>query len=146
MPELILPTKTKALEEKLGLDAFGELSNLFKLFTSRTIKEIRDEQVHEHEKIELRFVQKLSDVEARLINEIIKIKSELKSDNESLRSELKLDNESLRSELKADNDKLRIEMAQNKAEIIKWMFIFLVGSVFTIIASLFGILKLFLSP
>ena len=37
-------------------------------------------------------------------------------------------------------------MAQNKAEIIKWMFIFWIGSVLTILGGLFGFLKLFLKP
>ena len=155
MPEIIFATKTKALEEKLGERAFDELSDLFITATSRQKQEIRTEQFHEREKIELRLEKRLSELEVKLIKEISSTKSELKadisalrselkSDNEALRSELKSGNGALRSELKSDNDLLRIEIVKNKAEMIKWMFIFCIGSVLTLLGSLFGYIKLIL--
>ena len=53
-----------------------------------------------------------------------------------LRIELKEDVAALRGELKEDIDKVRTELANAKAEIIKWLFIFLVGQGATIISIL----------
>ncbi|MBC8182126.1 hypothetical protein H8E88_13505 [candidate division KSB1 bacterium] len=115
MPELVLPTKTRKLEEKLGSPAFAELFDLMKTFSFETEKKIKDEHAHEHEKNDLKLEQKLSGLEGRLIKEIKNIKSELK-----------------------------LDITENKAEIIKWMFIFWTGSVFIIIGGIIGFLSLIL--
>ena len=41
--------------------------------------------------------------------------------------------------------KLTTMIGEGKADTIKWMFIFWIGSVFTILGGLFGFLKLFLN-
>ena len=55
--------------------------------------------------------------------------------------------EQKRSELatKEDIAKIELKIVDSKAETIKWMFIFWVGSVFAILGGLFGFLKLFLN-
>ena len=40
------------------------------------------------------------------------------------------------------NSELRKEIANSRVDLIKWMFIFWIGNVFTIIGSILGILKL----
>lgn len=55
---------------------------------------------------------------------------------EDLKSQFKEDIAALRGELKEDINKVRTELANAKAEIIKWLFIFLVGQGATIISIL----------
>lgn len=64
------------------------------------------------------------------------LKSQFKEDIAALRGELKGDIAELRGELKEDITKVRTELANAKAEIIKWLFIFLVGQGATIISIL----------
>ena len=64
------------------------------------------------------------------------LKSQFKEDIAALRGELKGDIAELRGELKEDINKVRTELANAKAEIIKWLFIFLVGQGATIISIL----------
>ncbi|HWK05420.1 MAG TPA: hypothetical protein VNS58_17395 [Puia sp.] len=44
---------------------------------------------------------------------------------------------------KEDIGQLRKEVAETKADIIKWSFVFWVGTVITVLGGLFAILKLF---
>ncbi len=147
---------TESIKEKLGPKVTADLFDLFDSMIQKSRQEIVKEQVHEHEKIELRFERKLSEVEARLLKEIAAIKNELKLDIADLRSELKSEIETshsklkseieaLRVEFKSDNDRIRIEAEKNKADLIKWMFLFWIGTVITILGGLFGFLKLFLN-
>jgi len=50
------------------------------------------------------------------------------------------------SELKSSYEALHIQIKKFKTDLIKWMFIFYIGTVITIVGSLFGFLKLFLKP
>lgn len=59
----------------------------------------------------------------------------------SLRTELKGDNASLRAELKQDNASLHTEMHSIRADLIKWMFIFWMGQVATILGILFAFFR-----
>ena len=80
-------------------------------------------------------------------DDIIKLREELKDVIAKLREEVKDDIAKLRGETKddinklwvgtnADINKLRNELANAKVEIIKWLFIFLVGQGATIISIL----------
>lgn len=42
-----------------------------------------------------------------------------------------------------DVGQIRKEMAETKAEIIKWSFVFWIGTIITVLGGLFAILKLF---
>ncbi len=137
-------TVTESVKEKLGPKATTDLFDFFNSMIQKNRQEIDKEQAHEHEKIELRFERKLSEVEARLLKEIAATKNELKLDIANLRSELKSHIEALRMEFKSDNDKIRIEAEKNKSDLIKWMFLFWIGTVITLLGGLFGFLKLFL--
>lgn len=160
-------TMTESVKEKLGPKVTTDLFDFFNSLIQKNRQEIVKEQAHEHDKIELRFERKLSEVEAKLLKEIAAVKNELKLDIADLRSELKSEIETshsklkseietshsnlkseieaLRLEFKSDNDKMRIEAEKNKADLIKWMFLFWIGTVITILGGLFGFLKLFLN-
>jgi len=64
----------------------------------------------------------------------------LKMDIEQLRIATKLDIEHLRAATKEDMAAVLIKMSENKAETMRWMFIFWVGQV----AATFGLLMMFL--
>ncbi|MCC5904983.1 MAG: hypothetical protein JJU13_02135 [Balneolaceae bacterium] len=88
-----------------------------------------------------KFKRRLSE-EISIVNQhIVQLRAELKEDNAILRAELKKDNASLRSEFKNDNASLRTELSEkisaSHANLIKWMFIFWVGQVVTILGVLF---------
>ncbi len=149
-------TITESVKEKLGPKVTTDLFDFFNLTIQKNRQEIVKEQDHEHDKIELRFERKLSEVEARLLKEIAAVKNELKLDIADLRSELKseieashskleLKIEASRLEFKSDNDRIRIEAEKNKADLIKWMFLFWIGTVITLLGGLFGFLKLFVN-
>lgn len=138
-------TITESVKEKLGPKATTDLFDFINGMIQKNRLEIVKELAHEYEKIELRFERKLSEVEARLLKEIAAVKNELKLDIANLRSELKSDIEASRLEFKSDNDRIRIEAEKNKADLIKWMFLFWIGTVITILGGLFGFLKLFIN-
>jgi len=48
----------------------------------------------------------------------------------------------LNERINTGDEKLRVEIANTKADIIKWMFLFWIGNVITIIGGIIGILKI----
>ena len=94
------------------------------------------------------FERQIGEVRSDLKAQVGSLRSELKADIESLRSERKADTASLRSELKRDiaearmatealGSQLRLEMAGHRADLIKWMFLFWVGTVAVGVATRF---------
>ncbi len=94
------------------------------------------------------FERQIGAVRSDLKAEVGGIRSELKAEVGNLRSEFKADIESLRSELKRDiaearmatealGSQLRLEMAGHRADLIKWMFLFWVGTVAVGVATRF---------
>lgn len=160
----------KTVREKLGDDGANDFVRFLNLFWEQKRQEIIKDELYEINKLDLKFEKRLGETENRIVNEIIILRSELKSENEKLRSEFRSENAKLRSEFKGENEKLRsdfkgeneklrseskigigsvrselkVEIAESRAEIIKWMFIFWIGTVLTIVGSLLGFLKLFL--
>ena len=81
-------------------------------------------------------------------SEIGELRSELKTDIASLQSELKADAARLQSEVKREiaearmatealGPQLRLEMAGQRADLVKWMFLFWVGTVALSVATRF---------
>lgn len=109
MPLITVP---KSLREKLGdegSDALIEMFNQAQAGQKADIIEVVEE------KFERRLTEEISGVNHRI---------------EQLRAELKEDNASLRAELSE-------KISSSHANLIKWMFIFWVGQVVTILGVLF---------
>jgi len=123
--------------------------------------EARVERKFEEKKDLLATKDDISRLKDELKDDISRLKDELKGDISSLKNELKGDISSLKNELKGDISSLRdefkkdllatkddisslkVEIAQvrteiqhSRADIIKWMFLFWVGQVATLIAIL----------
>lgn len=116
-------TVPKALREKLGEDGSDALVEM--------INHSQDKQKADvielvGEKFERRLSEEISGVNNRI--------SGVEQRIEQLRSEFKEDHANLRAELKTD-------IANSRTEIIKWMFIFWVGQVVTMIGILFAFFR-----
>jgi len=121
MPLITVP---KSLREKLGDDGSDALIEMFN--QAQGVQKAEIIEVVE-EKFERRLTEEISGVNHR----IEQLRAELKEDNASLRAELKEDNASLRAELGE-------KISSSHANLIKWMFIFWVGQVVTILGILFA--------
>jgi|SRR3972149_4383752 len=132
------------------LEIYEDLKSQFKEEEARALTKALEKSLEEYQKKQESFLATKDDI-ANLRNEvkndITGLRNELKEDVASLRNELKDDISRLRIETKddinklwvgtnADINKLRNELANAKAEIIKWLFIFLVGQGVTIISIL----------
>jgi hypothetical protein len=138
-------TLTKALEK--SLEEYQKKQESF-LATKDDIANMRTALKEEINKVRLATKDDITNLRTELKDDINKLSSATKDDIANLRTELKEDINkvrlatkdditNLRTELKEDINKVRNELANAKAEIIKWLFIFLIGQGVSII----GILK-----
>ena len=132
------------------LEIYEDLKSQFKEEEARALTKALEKSLEEYQKKQESFLSTKDDI-ARLQqtmkddivqlqentkDRITKLRIEVKEDVAGLRGELKGDIAELRGELKEDINKVRTELANAKAEIIKWLFIFLVGQGATIISIL----------
>ena len=121
------------------LEIYEDLKSQFKEEEARALTKALEKSLDEYQKKQESFLSTKDDI-ARLQqttkNDIVQLQEDTKDSITKLRIELKEDVAALRGELKEDIDKVRTELANAKAEIIKWLFIFLVGQGATIISIL----------
>ena len=143
------------------LDIYEDLKAQFKEEEARTLTKALEKSLEEYQKKQVSFLSTKDDIarlqqttrddimqlqedtkdnitklRIELKEDVAALRCELKEDVAELRGELKEDVAALRGELKEDINKVRTELANAKAEIIKWLFIFLVGQGATIISIL----------
>jgi gas vesicle protein len=120
------------------------------LATKDDISRLKDELKDDISRLKDELKGDISSLKNELKGDISSLKNELKGDISSLKNELKGDISSLRDEFKKDLlatkddiSSLKVEIAQvrteiqhSRADIIKWMFLFWVGQVATLIAIL----------
>ncbi|MBM4056396.1 MAG: hypothetical protein FJ264_17345 [Planctomycetes bacterium] len=111
------------------LDIYEDLKSQFKEEEARTLTKALEKSLEEYQKKQESFLATKDD--------IANMRTELKEDINKVRLATKDDITNLRTEVKEDINKVRNKLANAKAEIIKWLFIFLVGQGISII----GILK-----
>ncbi|MBE7546011.1 coiled-coil domain-containing protein [Candidatus Kuenenia stuttgartiensis] len=137
-------TLTKALEK--SLEEYQKKQESF-LATKDDIAKLREELKDDINSLSLITKNDIANLRSELKDDIANLRSELKDDITNLRSEqkdditkfqieTKNDMTKLREELKEDINKVRNDLANAKAEIIKWLFIFLIGQGATIISIL----------
>ncbi|MCQ3918163.1 MAG: hypothetical protein DPW20_12435 [Candidatus Brocadia sp.] len=134
------------------LEIYEDLKSQFKEEEARTLTKALEKSLEEYQKKQESFLATKDDIvklREEVKDDITKLREEVKGDIAKLREEVKGDIAKLREEVKgdivnklwvgtnADINKLRNELANAKAEIIKWLFIFLIGQGVSII----GILK-----
>ena len=122
------------LEEKFEKKLSVELVNL-KLELMENIS-ISGKQLNERiTNTEIRLSDRITKVESQLSDRITKVEAQLIKTEAQLNERIATGNEKLRAELVE-------KIANSKAETIKWMFIFWIGNVITIIGGIIGILKI----
>jgi oligoendopeptidase F len=82
-------------------------------------------------KTETQLNERINKTEIQLSERITKVEAQL------IKTEAQLN-----ERITTSNEKLRVEIANSKAETIKWMFIFWIGNVITIIGGIIAILKI----
>lgn len=107
---------------------YEDLKSQFKEEEARTLTKALEKSLEEYQKKQESFLSTKDD--------IAKLRIGTKEDITKLREELKGDIAGLRGELKEDINKVRTDLANAKAEIIKWLFIFLTGQGATIVSIL----------
>jgi hypothetical protein len=118
------------LEEKFEKKLSVELVNL-KL---ELMEKISNSSVQLNERItasEIQLSERITKVEAQLSERITKVEAQLTKTESQLNERIN-----------TGNEKLRVEIANSRAETIKWMFLFWIGNVITIIGGIIGILKI----
>ena len=107
---------------------YEDLKSQFKEEEARTLTKALEKSLQEYQKKQESFLSTKDD--------IAKLRIGTKEDITKHREELKGDIAGLRGELKEDINKVRTDLANAKAEIIKWLFIFLIGQGATIVSIL----------
>lgn len=99
------------------LEIYEDLKSQFKEDEARTLTKALEKSLEEYQKKQESFLATKDDI----------TKFQIESKNDMTK---------LREELKEDINKVRNDLANAKAEIIKWLFIFLIGQGATIISIL----------
>lgn len=110
------------------LEIYEDLKSQFNEDESKTLARVIEKSLAGYQKAQQGFLSTKDD--------IANLKLEVKEDMARLRTEVKEDIIKLRAEVKEDIGTLRTELANAKAEIIKWLFIFLIGQGATIVSIL----------
>ncbi|MBZ0190962.1 MAG: CCDC90 family protein [Candidatus Kuenenia stuttgartiensis] len=126
-------TLTKALEK--SLEEYQKKQESF-LATKDDIAKLREELKDDINSLSLITKNDIANLRSELKDDITNLRSEQKDDITKFQIETKNDMTKLREELKEDINKVRNDLANAKAEIIKWLFIFLIGQGATIISIL----------
>ncbi len=134
--------------DTLGDDVANELVAWFNAVDLTYRTDLRELNELNHGRFMAKLAEGMTGIRADLERQIGEVRSDLRADIGSLRFEFKTDIESLRSELKRDiaetrmatealGSQLRLEMAGHRADLIKWMFLFWVGTVAVGVATRF---------
>jgi hypothetical protein len=135
LPEVI-EQKLKVNERKEVIDFINDLVADTSNGLKKDIIEILEERFEKKLSVELvnlklELMEKISSSAVQLNERITKVEAQLTKTEAQLNERIS-----------TSNEKLRVEIANSKAETIKWMFIFWMGNVITIIGGIIGILKI----
>ena len=139
LPEVI-EQKLKISERREVIDFINDLVADTSDGLKKDIIEILEEKFEKKLSIELvnlklELMEKNSSLAEQLNERINKVEAQITKTEAQLNEKITTGNEKLRAELVE-------KIANSKADMIKWMFIFWIGNVITIIGGLFGMLKL----
>jgi hypothetical protein len=139
LPEVI-EQKLKVEERKEVIDFINHLVADASDGLKKDIIEILEERFEKELSIglvnlKLELMEKISSTAVELGERINKVEAGLSEKITKVESELS-------ERITTSHEKLRVEIANSKAETIKWMFIFWMANVITIMGGILGILKI----
>jgi len=131
---------SKRFYEALGEDVANELVDWFNAVDATYKADLRDLIEVQAQRFDARLEQRLAETRADLRSEIGQLRSEMHagfallrtemgSGSAALRTEMGSGSAALRTEINSGSAALRTEMANLRAELIKWMFLFWLGTV-----------------
>ncbi len=120
-------TVEKPLKDKLGDEG---VDSLIRLLNQSQQNQKQDLMVYLEEKYERRLGEEIGKVNERLTEEIGKV-------NERLTEEIGKVNDRITKEIAG----VRTDLADTRADLIKWMFIFWMGQVLALVGILFAFFK-----
>lgn len=127
-------TIPKILREKLTEEGAEALVGVLDKVEDRS-------EAHTLKVAEERFEKKVEQAKSELKDVINAVRSELKDEINTVRSELKDEISKVDKRLEQTKSELKTDIANVKADLIKWMFIFWAGQVVTIIGILIAFFK-----
>ncbi len=139
------------LEEKYERWLGKEIGKVNERLTEETGK-VNERLTEEIGKVNERLTEEIGKVNERLTEEIGKVNERLTEEigkvNEHLTKEISKVNEHLTEEISKVNDRItkeiagvRTDLADTRADLIKWMFIFWMGQVIALVGILFAFFK-----
>ncbi len=139
LPEVI-EQKLKVNERKEVIDFINDLVADTSDGLKKDIIEILAEKFEKNLSVELvnlklELMEKILSSGAQLNDRITKVEAQLTKTEARLNEKISTGNEKLKAELVE-------KIANSKADTIKWMFIFWIGNIITIVGGIIGILKL----
>ena len=120
---------SKRFYEALGEDVANELVDWFNAVDATYKADLRDLIEVQAQRFDARLEQRLAETRADLRSEIGQLRSEMHAGFALLRTEMGSGSAALRTEINSGSAALRTEMANLRAELIKWMFLFWLGTV-----------------
>jgi hypothetical protein len=147
----VIEQKLKVNERKEVIDFINDLVADTSDGLKRDIIEILEEKFEKKLSVELvnlklELMEKISSSEMQMNERITNTEIQLSDRITNLEAQLIKTEAQVNERITTGNEKLRAELvekiANSKAETIKWMFIFWIGNVITIIGGIIGILKI----
>jgi predicted nuclease with TOPRIM domain len=139
MPVVAIP---KPLREKLGDEA---VDSLVELLNSSEEKAKEDIIALSEDKFERRLSEETTEVKAKISSLEDKFERRLSEEISKLRAEISALEEKFERRLSEEISKLRVELIEkissSYTNIIRWMFIFWIGQIGTILGILFAFFK-----
>jgi hypothetical protein len=120
---------SKRFYEALGEDVANEMVDWFNAVDTTYKADLRDLIEVQAQRFDARLEQRLAETRANLRSEIGELRSEMHVGFADLRTEMGAVAAALRTEMGVGFAQARTEMANLRAELIKWMFLFWLGTV-----------------
>jgi len=123
--------------DTLGDDIANELVEWLNAVDLTYRTELRELNELNHGRFEAKLSEGLNGLRAELERQIAVVRSDLERQIGELRSELKQEIAQARMATEAIGSQLRMEMAVMRSDLIKWMFLFWLGTIAVSIANNF---------
>jgi len=140
------PALLKKLKETLGEEATKDLVTWVDRGAKSQIAQLRELADLHYSRFDARLEQRLAEVRAALQTEMAQdlaaVRQDMAQGLAALRAEMAQGLAAVRQEVAQGDASLRAAMAGQRADLIKWMFIFWAGTVIPIAGLLIALVKL----
>lgn len=138
----VTPTLLLKLRKTLGDEAANDLVTWVDQATARELGQMRELADLHYGRFDARLEQRLAELRADVDARIESLRAELHTRIESLRTDIYTRIESLRTDLYTRIDAVRVEMMAQRADLIKWMFLFWVGTIVPLAGLMVALVRL----